>query len=364
MNTLAAPPRICRYLGVTLACVMMTVGVCVAGAGGSTAVHRIESHAVAGNRMGISTLRTLFVYTPEGYADSRRLYPVIYWIPGWETPASNEYVGALGEAIADEWLGPVIVVTIDVREGVLMLNSPVFGNWADFLVEEVVPFIDGEYRTIASPKGRALMGHSTGGYAAMLLPLLYPGVWSAVGLNDASVWGACNWRALEPPADFSEYPSLEGQKQAWTQIGIATSPDMELPRLFSLPFDPGAGPEVRAAWASRCLTKVETLRTYRDALAQLSAIGIAVPVPGEWSNRSANLSMAEAMRKVGFLPQVHTVQGTHGSHRGERFIVLARIVTYVMPEPLFDLSQSEAVAWGAMKRRQWRAAAPAADPPR
>ncbi|MBT5532432.1 hypothetical protein HOK31_05190 [Candidatus Poribacteria bacterium] len=154
-------------------------------------MHRIESEAVAGNIMGISNVRPVFVYTPEEYEHTRRRYPVIYWIPGWKTPASSEYVGALDAAIAKGWIPPVIAVTVDVRGGVLMLNSPVFGDWTDFLIDEVVPFIDGEYRTIPSPKGRALMGHSTGGYGAMLLPLLYPGIWSAVGLNDASVWGAC-----------------------------------------------------------------------------------------------------------------------------------------------------------------------------
>ena len=172
-------------------CLMMVF--CGFAAASSTYVHRIESEAVAGNRAGITSTRRLLVYTPEGYDESRRVYPVIYWIPGWQTPASSEYVGALDKAISSGHIPPVITVTIDVREGVLMLNSVVFGNWADFLVNEVVPFIDGEYRTIKAPEGRSLMGHSTGGYGALLLPLLYPGVWSTVGLNDASVWGVCNW---------------------------------------------------------------------------------------------------------------------------------------------------------------------------
>jgi pimeloyl-ACP methyl ester carboxylesterase len=331
-----------------MVCVAISGAYVGAEAKSATAVHRIESDAIAGNMMGFSTTRRVLVYTPEGYDRTRRHYPVIYWIPGWETPASSEYVGALDSAIAKNWIPPVITVTVDVREGVLMLNSPVFGNWADFLIEEVVPFIDAEYRTIRSPKGRALMGHSTGGYAAMLLPLLYPGIWSAVGLNDASVWGACrSGFGPTPIEDFSEYESLPGSKKAWIQVGIATSPNMDSPRFFDVPGL--AGPEVTAAWASRCLSNEDMLRGRLHKLSQLAMIGLAVPRAEKATNRSHNLKMVDAIKAVGADPWMLNVEGTHGSHRSDRFIFLAGLVTSVMDEASFDLSGSRAETWGSLK---------------
>ncbi|MAF08903.1 hypothetical protein CMK11_00490 [Candidatus Poribacteria bacterium] len=333
----------------TLGAAMMASCI-LAWAGGSTTVHRIESAAVAGNMMGLTNLRPLSVYTPEGYEDTRRLYPVIYWIPGWKTPASREYVGPMDAAIDKGWVPPVIVVSVDVREGVLMLNSPVFGNWADFLIDEVVPFIDGEYRTIASAKGRALMGHSTGGYAAMLLPLLHPGVWSAVGLNDASVWGACD-TAWEPKVidEFSEYPYLTGPEQAWTQVAIATAPNMASPRFFDHPTRDGYDQAVQAAWRSRCLQSAGMLRDRRPALAQIAVVGLTLPKNGGNTNRGHNLNMVKAMLRVGVVPQVLNVRGTHGSHRQERFVFLAGLVTSVMSGPAFDTADSRASTWASLK---------------
>ena len=325
------------------------VTVCaIAVAGGSTTLHTIESEPVAGNMMGITSLRPLFVYTPEGYEGSRRRYHVIYWIPGWKIPATSEYVSALDASIGGGWIPPFIAVTIDVREGVLMLNSPVFGNWADFLTQEVVPFIDGEYRTIPSPSGRALMGHSTGGYAAMLLPLLYPGIWSAVGLNDASVWPACPWmEQMKVIDEFSEYTSLSSYAQACTQV--ATAPNMESPRFFDFPVPDAAGTKARAAWESRCLSNVDMLRAPLDALEQISVIGIVLPNARLGTNRKHNLLMTTAMRQVRVVLQLVNVRGTHGSHRPERFLILAGIVTSVMKGPSLDTWESQTVAWGALK---------------
>jgi len=48
---------------------------------------------------------------------------------------------------------PVIVVNIAGRQGLVLLNSAVFGRWEDFVVDELLPFIDAEYRTIPLPQG-------------------------------------------------------------------------------------------------------------------------------------------------------------------------------------------------------------------
>ena len=162
--------------------------------------------------------------------------------------------GQAGLAQSDEDAGtlpPVIVVNIDVREGLVLLNSTVFGRWEDFVVDELLPFIDAEYRTIPLPQGRALMGHSTGGYGAMMLPLLHPGIWSAVGLNDASVGGGCaeemfgrgpigeEFQAIEL---FADYASLSGVTRARLQIGLAIAPDPDARTATGAQGAPRGGP--------------------------------------------------------------------------------------------------------------------------
>ena len=133
------------------------------------------------------------------------------------------------------------------------------------------------------------------------------------------------------------------------------SVDSDSARLFDHPRRDGAGPEVQAAWDARCLLNVDTLRDHRDALAQISMVGVVVPSSGNKTNRSHNLRLVEAMRRVGVVPQVLNVRGTHGSHRPERFIFLAGLVTSVMPGPSFDTSDSRTLEWGALKDAQWQA---------
>ncbi|MEO2007041.1 MAG: alpha/beta hydrolase-fold protein [Candidatus Poribacteria bacterium] len=324
--------------------------------GGSTISHDIESAAVAGNQMGITSLRRVLVYMPEGYDKSRRSYPVIYWIPGWETPASREYVGSLDEAIGDGKLPPVIVVNIDVREGLVLLNSTVFGRWEDFVVDELVPFIDAEYRTIPLPQGRALMGHSTGGYGAMMLPLLHPGVWSAVGLNDASVWGGCpdemfrGVRALGAIPDgfnlirdFSDYATASGAAQATMQIGIVLAPNPEALLLFDLP-DPEVA-QMSSVWHDYCLMDPSMAPARHDALSMLSVIAVGVADRDLATNYDANISMLSAFHKAGVKATYIPTPGSHGGNRPHRFITLAREVTAAMNVGFPDPTVTTPAAW-------------------
>ena len=49
-------------------------------------------------------------------------------------------------------------------KGSVYTNSEVTGQWEDFIVEDVIAFMDSNYRTIATAEGRGLAGHSMGGY--------------------------------------------------------------------------------------------------------------------------------------------------------------------------------------------------------
>ena len=324
---------------------------------GTTVSHDIDSAAVAGNQMGITSLRRVLVYLPDGYADSRRSYPVIYWIPGWETPASREYVGSLDEAIGAGKLPPVIVVNIDVREGLVLLNSAVFGRWEDFVVDELIPFIDEEYRTIPLPQGRALMGHSTGGYGAMLLPLLHPGVWSAVGLNDASVWGGCAEEMfrglgfqkddLRSAVSFSEYDSLTGRSRARIQIGIALAYDPDAPLLFERPdFD---APQLSSAWRDYCLQDYFTVLARNDALALLSVIAVGVADRDLPTNYDANIRMITAFRQTGVKTTYLATPGSHGGDRPRRFVRLAKAVTSGMNVGFPDPTVTAPETWARLR---------------
>jgi len=151
-----------------------------------------DSRVLSGNRLGDPTRRRHPVYLPAGYDESQRRYPVLWCLaaytnagPGqvnWRNHGENlpERLDRLVETGAME---PVIVVFPDCYTslgGNQYVNTPAMGAYADYLIEELIPAIDGEFRTIPEPSARALFGKSSGGFGALHLSLSHPGHWAAV----------------------------------------------------------------------------------------------------------------------------------------------------------------------------------------
>ncbi|MEV5570592.1 alpha/beta hydrolase-fold protein [Spirillospora sp. NPDC052269] len=87
---------------------------------------------------------------------------------------------ASGEAL------PAIVVFADGWTsfgGSQFLDSPATGRYRSYLCDEIVPFVDARYRTVADRDHRALAGKSTGGYCAMVTPMLRPDLFGALATH-------------------------------------------------------------------------------------------------------------------------------------------------------------------------------------
>ena len=344
-------PATCRVSIAATVGLLITAASFTSADEGAVIMEEIDSRAVATNRVGITSIRRVAVYLPAGYDSSERSYPTLYWIPGWQTPASREYIPQLDAAIASKRIPPTIVVHVDVREGIIMMNSRVFGSWADFLTQELVPFIDGKYRTVADPRGRAIMGHSSGGYAALLLPLRYPGIWGAVGLNDASVWAGCT--AALPgrmPQHFSDYHSVPSYVQAWTQMAIAISPNDQSPRLFDTPMTVYTYAETKALWDSYCLWRPETASANTERLAELSKIAVVIPTKVVGTNRIYNQLLTRALDKVDVDYVALEMPGTHGGDRSNRFMALAEEILPSLRQGYPTAVGSRLETWAAIKR--------------
>jgi S-formylglutathione hydrolase FrmB len=80
-------------------------------------------------------------------------------------------------------MGPAIFVLPDcftALGGNQYVNSSAVGNYADYLTQEIVPFVDREFRTLASRDHRGCFGKSSGGYGAIVHGMKYPKTWGAV----------------------------------------------------------------------------------------------------------------------------------------------------------------------------------------
>lgn len=158
--------------------------------------HVIDSQALTGNPLGDPHRRPLYVYTPPGYdTDEQRRYPSIYVIQGltgqldmWRNrkafaPNPLESADAL---FASDDVPPAIVVYADAWTslgGSQFLDSPATGRYHTYLCDEIVPFVDTRYRTIPDREHRGIAGKSSGGYGAMVTPMLRPDLFGALATH-------------------------------------------------------------------------------------------------------------------------------------------------------------------------------------
>jgi S-formylglutathione hydrolase FrmB len=156
----------------------------------------ITSEALRDNPLKDPHERPLWVYVPPGYDDDpARRYPAVYVIMGFtghvtmwrnRTPYRRPYPELVDEVFARGGTPPAIVVFVDAWTsygGSQYLDSPGTGRYHTYLCDDVVAWVDANYRTLPEPAHRAITGKSSGGYGAMVTPMLRPDVFGALATH-------------------------------------------------------------------------------------------------------------------------------------------------------------------------------------
>jgi enterochelin esterase family protein len=152
-----------------------------------------DSDVLKGNPLGDKHVRDLIVYTPPGYeASGDERYPSVYCLTGFTGRGrmllnDNAFAPNLAERM-DKLIGsglikPMVVVMPDCFTfygGSQYINSTATGNYEDYLTEEIVPFVDANFRTIADRNRRAVMGKSSGGYGSLIMGLRHADIFGLV----------------------------------------------------------------------------------------------------------------------------------------------------------------------------------------
>ena len=95
-------------------------------------------------------------------------------------------VELVDDLFAHQGAPPAIVVFVDAWTslgGSQFLDSPGTGDYHTYLCDEVVPWVDARYRTIPEREYRAITGKSSGGYGAMVTPMLRPDLWGGLATH-------------------------------------------------------------------------------------------------------------------------------------------------------------------------------------
>ncbi len=154
----------------------------------------IPAPSLTGNLLGDPAEQPLRVVLPPSYRTSERRYPVVYYLPGYGGSAYLEDIfppGLVAERMRSGRIGEMILVVANGWNhlgGSFYVNSSVTGNWEDFIVNDVVNYVDSNYRTIATAEARGITGHSMGGFGALNLAMRHPQVFSSVYIFSAGLF--------------------------------------------------------------------------------------------------------------------------------------------------------------------------------
>ena len=179
------------------------------------------------------------VYLPPGYDEQpQRRFPVLYLQDGQNlfdgstsfVPGMDWHVGQTADgAIAAAVVQPLIIVGIynagkaRVREytptKVPKLGGGRADRFAKFLVEEVLPFIQKEYRTLSGPANTGLGGSSLGGLVSLYLGLKLPHIFGKLAALSPSVWW--NQRVI---SRFAQSAQISPRPRIWLDIGTREGP--------------------------------------------------------------------------------------------------------------------------------------------
>jgi S-formylglutathione hydrolase FrmB len=133
--------------------------------------------------------RDLYVYLPYSYGrNKKKRYPVVYLISGFTgygalnmniSPYSENIQERMDRLIRNRIIKEMIVVMPDCFTkygGSQYVNSSATGRYEDYIINEIVPFIDSNFRTIPEATSRCIAGKSSGGFGAMWLAMRHPDV--------------------------------------------------------------------------------------------------------------------------------------------------------------------------------------------
>ncbi len=151
----------------------------------------IPAPSLKGNLINTADKQPIAIYLPPSYNKTDKKYPVVYYLPGFGSFIRYyTFYGAfqgfrlkesMDELINSGKIKEMIVVmpnSVNYFAGHFYVNSPVSGNWDNFIVKDLLNFMDDNYRTINNRESRGIAGHSMGGFGALNLAMLHSDIFS------------------------------------------------------------------------------------------------------------------------------------------------------------------------------------------
>ena len=291
-------------------------------------MHAGPGRRLEGNLDGDSPDRRVFVYLPPGYAkEPRRRFPVVYLLHGYGGgPDVWNTLHHLREGL-DRGFGhgarEVIIVAPDAQtlhNGTFYSNSVTIGDWETFIAHDLVAYIDGHYRTIATRSARGIAGFSMGGYGTLRIAMKRPETFSAAYAMSSCCLAPIGARqataALEKVTTVEAAKAIDRGQRVSLAFAAAWAPNPAKPPLyFDTPTKNGE-PQVEVSAAMSANAAITMIHQQVPALKSLTAIGLEIGLQD--GLLASNQRMHEVLDSYGIKHSWETYEGDHGNRLGER----------------------------------------------
>ncbi|MGI9020989.1 MAG: alpha/beta hydrolase [Solirubrobacterales bacterium] len=311
----------------------------------------VESELLAANPLGDPARRPLWVYRPPGVdRDHPRPLPTVYVLQGFtgqldrwanRDPFQLTFLERLDAMFAAGECPDAIVVLVDAWTsfgGSQFLDSTSTGPYQSYLCDEVVPFVDATYPTRAEAGARGIAGKSSGGYGAMVVPMMRPGVFGALAshagdaLFEHALAGSFGEIARQLRDDFEGsydvfFRELAAAEFSWTQFGrplemygyaASYTPDPDAPGKALLPFEIETGRIVAEVWDRwLALDPVRMAPRHGEALGAMRRILIEAGRSDEYFLDLGAKAFSDELSALGVEHSFELFEGGHGgmAHR-------------------------------------------------
>jgi S-formylglutathione hydrolase FrmB len=306
----------------------------------------ISSALLLGNPLGDPHERPVLVYLPPGYDDAPdRRYPSVYVIQGYSgqvfmwrnrTPFRQPFIETADQVFATGAAPPAIVVYVDAWTaygGSQFVDSPGTGQYHSYLCDEVVPWVDERYRTLADREHRAISGKSSGGFGAMITPMLRPDLFGALATHAGDAlyelcyvpeFGGCVRALRDYDGDVWNWWADFKSRTAFTKkadmaligiLGVAACFSADPDGTVQLPFDQRTGVVREDVW-QRWLDwdPVRMVPKYASAMTSMRAIWIDAGNADDFCLDLGAVAFREALGVAGVADDVIRFELFDGTH--------------------------------------------------
>jgi steroid delta-isomerase-like uncharacterized protein len=319
-------------------------------------VDQITSPSLEGNLLGDPATREVIVYLPPCYNQGGN-FPVVYLLHGYtgnaRTFASDASTGLYWPAESDFPEGGIygllndLIIAGDLKEMIVVMpdasnmyggswyaNSELTGNYEDYIVEDLVSYIDSNYRTIPSRDSRAIVGHSMGGYGAVKLAMKHPDVFGAVASHGGALYldvlkGLMPAALEENPAGITGPAPDKPMTSVCYAMSAAFSPNFANPPFFvDLPFEYPSPEIIDVVWDRIMEHDVLTmLGTYGANVSSLRGIYMDVGAQDEFASHFQADAFHQALDAAGIVHEYEIYSGTHYDRLFERLAISMKFLS-------------------------------------